>query len=559
VERVTCDVLVIGGGGAALRAAIEAARHDLSVVIVSKGPLGRSGCTVMAEGGYNAVLRTESPDDSFELHFRDTVEGGSYLNDQRLVEILVREAPDRLLDLENYGAVFTRNEDGTLAQRPFGGQSRPRTCYAGDRTGHEIAMALLDEVRRLDRVRTLENVMAYRLIKDDDGRIAGALCLDLEREDTLVVLAHATILATGGAGQIYPVTTNPAYKTGDGYVMALKAGCPLIDMEMVQFHPTGMVYPESARGILVTEAVRGEGGRLYNAEGERFMKRYDPDRMELATRDVVARAIYREIKEGRGTEHGGVYLDLTHLPDEVIETKLETTLRQFLRYGIDIREEPMEVAPTAHHFMGGVPINERAETPLPRLFACGEVTGGVHGANRLGGNALADTQVFGCRAGLYAAKLARRLRARGERPRVSRLRLLDLESKLWERLGEEDPLEVRRELRKTMWDHVGLERSERGLKKAIKRLEELKRRVEERGVDDGPGLRLALETVNMIEVGLAVARSALFRRESRGAHYRTDYPERDDENWLKHTVYRPDGSLGTKPVDVSRIDPRSQD
>ncbi len=557
MERIECDVLVLGGGGAALRAAIEAAHHDLNVVLVSKGPLGRSGCTVMAEGGYNAVLRTASPDDTLDLHFRDTVEGGAYLNDQRLVEILVREAPDRLLDLERYGAVFTRREDGTLAQRPFGGQSRPRTCYAGDRTGHEITMALLDELRRLDRVRTLEHVMAYRLITDDEGRVLGALCVDLDREEELTILAHATILATGGAGQLYPITTNPAYKTGDGYAMALHAGCPLIDMEMVQFHPTGMVHPESARGILVTEAVRGEGGRLYNADGERFMKRYDPDRMELATRDVVARAIYREIREGRGTEHGGVYLDVTHLPDEVIETKLETTLRQFLRYGVDIRKEPMEVAPTAHHFMGGVPINERAETPLPRLFACGEVTGGVHGANRLGGNALADTQVFGRRAGLHAAQLALKLRRRGERPRAPASRLTDPELDPWAHVGEEDPLELRRELRQVMWRHVGLERSERGLKRAIQRLNELQDRVNERGVDDGPGLRIALETVNMIQVGLAVARSALFRRESRGAHYRTDYPNRDDENWLKHTVYRPDGRLETRPVDLRRLDPRS--
>ncbi|MEO2241155.1 MAG: fumarate reductase (CoM/CoB) subunit TfrA [Euryarchaeota archaeon] len=557
MERIECDVLVLGGGGAALRAAIEAAHHDLNVVLVSKGPLGRSGCTVMAEGGYNAVLRTASPDDTFDLHFRDTVEGGAYLNDQRLVEILVREAPDRLLDLERYGAVFTRREDGTLAQRPFGGQSRPRTCYAGDRTGHEIAMALLDELRRLDRVRTLEHVMAYRLITDDEGRVLGALCVDLEREEELTILAHATVLATGGAGQLYPITTNPAYKTGDGYAMALHAGCPLIDMEMVQFHPTGMVYPESARGILVTEAVRGEGGRLYNADGERFMKRYDPDRMELATRDVVARAIYREIREGRGTEHGGVYLDVTHLPDEVIETKLETTLRQFLRYGVDIRKEPMEVAPTAHHFMGGIPINERAETPLPRLFACGEVTGGVHGANRLGGNALADTQVFGRRAGLHAARLALRLRRRGERPRVRASRLTDPKLDPWTHVGEEDPLELRRELRQVMWKHVGLERSERGLKRAIQRLNELQSRVNEHGVDDEPGLRIALETVNMIQVGLAVARSALFRRESRGAHYRTDHPDRDDENWLKHTVYRPDGRLETRPVDLRRLDPRS--
>ncbi|WP_456482560.1 fumarate reductase (CoM/CoB) subunit TfrA [Methanopyrus sp.] len=556
MEHLECDVLVIGGGGAAARAAIEAARRNLDVVMVSKGALGRSGCTVMAEGGYNAVLRTTDPDDSFDAHFRDTVEGGAYLNDQDMVEILVREAPERLLDLENFGAVFDRNEDGTLAQRPFGGQSRPRTCYAGDRTGHEIMTALLDEIRRLDRITVLERTMGYGLIRDHDGKVVGAVCVDLRTEDTVVITAHATVLATGGAGQLYPVTTNPAHKTGDGYAMALRVGCLLIDMEMVQFHPTGMVYPDSVRGVLVTEAVRGEGGRLYNAEGERFMKRYDPERMELATRDVVARAIYREIKEGRGTEHGGVYLDVTHLPDEVIEERLETTLKQFLRVGVDIRNEPMEVAPTAHHFMGGVPIDADGRTPVPGLFACGEVTGGIHGANRLGGNALADTQVFGCRAGRAAAELALKLRRRGRKVRVRETDAPTVESEIWSTaIGREDPIRVREELQKTMWEHVGLERSEKGLKKAIRTLNELKESVES-GLDDGYGLRPVLEVRNMVEVAIAVARSALYRTESRGAHYRSDYPERDDERWLRHTVYKPDGTLTTRPVKITRLDPR---
>nr|WP_232452856.1 fumarate reductase (CoM/CoB) subunit TfrA [Methanopyrus sp. KOL6] len=555
LEHLECDVLVIGGGGAAARAAIEAAKKGLNVVIVSKGAMGRSGCTVMAEGGYNAVLRTTDPDDSFDAHFRDTVEGGAYLNDQDMVEILVREAPKRLLDLENFGAVFDRNEDGTLAQRPFGGQSKPRTCYAGDRTGHEIMMALLDEVRRLDGITVLERTMGYGLIRDHDGKVVGAVCVDLQTEDAIVITAYATVLATGGAGQLYPVTTNPVHKTGDGYAMALRAGCPLIDMEMVQFHPTGMVYPDSVRGVLVTEAVRGEGGRLYNARGERFMKRYDPERMELATRDVVARAIYKEIKEGRGTEHGGVYLDVTHLPDEVIEGRLETTFKQFLRVGVDIRNEPMEVAPTAHHFMGGIPIGTDGKTPIPGLFACGEVTGGIHGANRLGGNALADTQVFGCRAGRAAAELALKLRRRGRRIQVRETDAPAVESEIWSTIGQEDTILVREKLRKTMWEHVGLERSEKGLKTAIKILNELKETVES-GLDDEYGLRPVLEVRNMVEVAIAVARSALYRTESRGAHYRSDYPERDDERWLCHTVYKPDGSLTTRPVKITRLDPR---
>ncbi len=543
METLTTDVLVLGGGGAAARAALEASSHDLHVVLVSKGPFGRSCCTVMAEGGYNAVIRTKDPEDSFELHYRDTVEGGAYLNDRDLVEILVREAPERLVELENMGAVFTRGEDGYPDQRPFGGQSKPRTCYAGDRTGHEIMTALSHAVRANENVTVLENVMALDLVKEG-GRVVGALCFDLVAEDPLVVSAKVTILATGGAGHVYPVTTNPVHKTGDGYAMALRAGQRLIDMEMVQFHPTGMVYPESARGILVTEAVRGEGGRLYNAEGERFMKRYDPERMELSTRDVVARAIYREIKEGRGTEHGGVYLDVSHLPDDVIETKLETTLRQFLRYGVDIRKEPMEVAPTAHHFMGGVPIDTDCRTDLPGLLACGEVTGGVHGANRLGGNALADTQVFGKRAGETAAEIASK---RAEPPRLG---VEDVEDILdgWLRLtdGDLDPLEVREELHDVMWDHVGVERDGEGLKRALKKIRGLRRRISEEGLSPVPDFRTAAETVNMVTVAEAVAASALHRTESRGAHYRTDHPDTWDEP--KHTVYEPDGSVGTVPV-----------
>ncbi len=543
METLTTDVLVLGGGGAAARAALEAASHDLHVVIVSKGPFSRSCCTVMAEGGYNAVIRTKDPEDSFELHYKDTVEGGAYLNDRDLVEILVTEAPDRLVELENMGAVFTRGEDGYPDQRPFGGQSKPRTCYAGDRTGHEIMTTLSHAVRSEDNITVFENVIALDLV-EREGRVIGALCLDLVHEEPLAVSAKITVLATGGAGHVYPVTTNPVHKTGDGYAMALRVGQCLIDMEMVQFHPTGMVYPESARGILVTEAVRGEGGRLYNVKGERFMKKYDPERMELSTRDVVARAIYREIQEGRGTEHDGVYLDVSHLPDEIIETKLETTLKQFLRYGVDVRKEPMEVAPTAHHFMGGVPIDTRCRTDTPGLLACGEVTGGVHGANRLGGNALADTQVFGKRAGETAAEIASKA---AEPPR---LRMEDVED-LWDRWthtldGEEDPLEIRDELHEVMWNEVGVERNGKGLRDALRRIRELRERVEGNGLSPTPDLRTAAETVNMLTVAEAVATSALHRTESRGAHYRTDHPESWEEP--KHTVYHPDGTVNTIPV-----------
>lgn len=397
------DVLVIGSGGAGCRAAIEASKQGLDVTIISKGLSFKSGCTTLAEGGYNAAFGYVDEEDSTEAHFKDTLKGGAYLNDTKLVKILVEEAPERLGELESYGAMFDRQESGKLNQRPFGGQTFRRTCFQGDRTGHEMMTALKEEVIRRG-IKTIEEMIITKLLTDDeDGSIRGACGLSLKTSDFLIFQARSTVLATGGAGWMYPVTSNAMQKTGDGYALAYQVGADLLDMEQVQFHPTGMLYPESRRGVLITEAVRGEGGRLFNSKGERFMKKYDP-RGELATRDVVARAIYQEIIEGRGTKRGGVYLDVTHLPREVIEEKLETMLQQFLDIGIDIREEPMEVAPTAHHFMGGALINEHGETTVKNLFAAGEVAGGVHGANRLGGNALADTQVFGRRAGEAAAR-----------------------------------------------------------------------------------------------------------------------------------------------------------
>lgn len=533
------DVLVIGSGGAGCRAAIEANKQNLDVIIISKGLSFKSGCTTLAEGGYNAAFGYVDKKDSVEAHFKDTLKGGAYLNDTELVRILVEEAPERLNELEMYGAIFDRQESGELNQRPFGGQTFRRTCFQGDRTGHEMMTALKEEVIKRD-IKTVEEVIITSLLTDPaDGSILGACGLSLKDSEFLIFQAKSTVLATGGAGWMFPVTSNAMQKTGDGFALAYQVGADLLDMEQVQFHPTGMLYPESRRGVLITEAVRGEGGRLFNSKGERFMKKYDP-RGELATRDVVARAIYREIIEGRGTERGGVYLDVTHLAREVIEDKLETMLLQFLDVGIDIREQPMEVAPTAHHFMGGARINEYGETTVRNLFAAGEVTGGVHGANRLGGNALADTQVFGRRAGESAAKNALRSQDNINKDIITKQTAAErerIQSLLKD--GQYYPFEIIKELQEVMWKNVAIIRNKEGLKTAINKINELKEMLNDLKIPNiqfyNKDLQDALEAEKLLNVAQLTAESALIREESRGAHFREDYPEIRDE-WKKSII-----------------------
>jgi len=530
MERETyhTDVLVIGSGGAGCRAAIEAKKHDIDVIIVSKGLSYKSGCTTLAEGGYNAAFAYVDADDSVQAHLEDTLKGGGYLNDPELARILVEEAPDRLTELESYGALFDRQESGELNQRPFGGQTYRRTCFQGDRTGHEMMTALKEEVIRQD-IQTVDEVMITSLIQDEDGRVGGACGVSLQSTEFVVFHAKSTIIATGGAGWIYPVTSNALQKTGDGYALAWNAGADLLDMEQVQFHPTGMLYPDSRRGVLVTEAVRGEGGRLINSQGKRFMTNYD-SRGELATRDVVARAIYNEIMEGRGTENGGVYLDVTHLPPEVIEEKLETMLLQFRDVGVDIREKPMEVAPTAHHFMGGARINLKCETSIPNLYAAGEAAGGVHGANRLGGNALAETQVFGRRAGEAAAKNVTKSKFK---PKPASL---GMEEERIEKLfqdGDYYPFHLKEELQEVMWNNVAIIRREEGLKSALNDIRVIKDKMARMKLPEVRGynqhLLDVLELENMVLIAELVTKSAIIREESRGAHYRADFPETRDE------------------------------
>ena len=513
-EVVDCHVLVIGSGGAGVRAAIEASGHG-DTVLISKTLVGKGGCTTMAEGGFNAVLRDE---DSCGIHFEDTMKGGAFLNDPELVNILVREAPLRMGDLVKWGAVFDFTDSDEVAQRPFGGQRFPRTCYAGDRTGHEMMVTLVERLDGTD-VTTLQEYTVIDLLKDGD-RVIGAMALE-ENGDLVILKADSTVLATGGGTRVYDISTNSSGGTGDGFAIGYRAGAELIDMEMIQFHPTGAVFPYDARGRLVTEAVRGEGGVLLNTKGERFMKKYDPARMELSTRDVVARAIATEIREGRGTANGGVYLDVTRLPREQIETRLPVMLEQFLKFGVDIRVTPMEVAPTAHHVMGGLRITPECRTTLSGLFACGEVAGGVHGANRLGGNALADTQVFGRRAGDAAGRAEKRQKNPDEVQVKRQAERLDRFM-----AGTKDPSRVRQLLQQALWDGANIFRNAKDLRRTFAAANVLA---------DKPLKALTSRNLaecciveNMCLTASLICQSALLREESRGAHMRTDIQQTHD-------------------------------
>ena len=534
MKTISTDVLIIGSGGAGSRAAIEVDDAGLKAIIVSKGLSFRSGCTGMAEGGYNAVFKTVDKDDSIEAHIHDTLKGGSFLNDEKLVEILVNESPKRLIDLENYGALFDRQESGEIDQRPFGGQTYRRTCYQGDRTGAELLNALKEEIIRRD-IECIEEVMITSLITDED-QVIGATGLDLKDSSLIYFKAKSVILASGGAGQLYPVTSNTFQKNGDGYAISYRAGAKLVDMEQVQFHPTGMVAPESKKGVLVTEAMRAEGGKLINSEGERFMSKYAPEKMELATRDVVARSIYQEIIEGRGTENGGVYLDISHLDDDYIDEKLETMVLQFENVGVDIKHGPIEVAPTAHHFMGGLKINPDASSSLKNLFGAGEVCGGVHGANRLGGNALADTQVFGKIAGVSASEAAKatEIKTNDEQVQEEASRIESLIKK-----GSIKPQEFKENIKNLMWEKVAIVREEKTLNEALKELQKMQENLDKLDVGDkkqyNTELVTALEVINMVEICILTVKSAILRRESRGAHFRSDFPETIDM-WKRSIV-----------------------
>lgn len=546
ITEYTCDVLVIGSGGAGCKCAIVASKDNQNVIMVSKGLTFKSGCSMLAEGGYNAVFGYVDEGDSLQLHILDTLKGGAFLNDLHLVHELVVESPKRLIELESYGSLFDRQEDGRLNQRAFGGQSYRRTCFKGDETGHEMMLGLKEEIIRED-VDTHSEVMITKLLFDKEHtKIVGAMGISLADSSIIVYHSKATVIASGGCGWLYPVTSNAVQKTGDGIIMAYEAGADMMDMEMVQFHPTGMVSPQSRRGVLITEAVRGEGGHLINADGERFMINYDP-REELATRDVVARSIYTEIQEGRGTEEGGVYLSVTHLPEEQVRTKLQTMVQQFKDVGIDIINEPMVVAPTAHHFMGGIRIDGNCESNVKNLFAAGEATSGVHGANRLGGNALADTQVFGNIAGIKSSQRAKMTEI--ENPDEEEIqseidRINNLQTS-----GQYNPEDIKTEIRNIMWKYVAIVRDEEGLKQAQKELDAVEEKSHDMNVQDykeyNNDLVTALEVISMIKLAKLIVQSALLRKETRGAHYRIDYPEKNDAEYLKSFVLNKNGEVNT--------------
>ncbi|HVC32339.1 MAG TPA: FAD-binding protein [Chloroflexota bacterium] len=525
------DVLIIGAGGAGLRAAIAASAAGLSVGLVCKSLLGKAH-TVMAEGGIAAALGNVDPADSWEAHFADTMRGGQFLNNWRMAQIFAREAPQRVLELELWGAAFDRTPEGRIMQRPFGAHSYRRLCHVGDRTGLELIRTLQDEGVHQGMDVYMETTLT-RLLKDGD-RVVGAFGYRRENGRFLVFKAKAVVVATGGWGKVYKVTSNSWESTGDGLAISYEAGAQLIDMEMVQIHPTGMVWPPGVRGILVTEAVRGEGGRLLNAEGQRFMERYDPKKMELSSRDVVARAIFREAEAGRGTPHGGAWLDVTHLPADRIRKKLPSMCDQFEQLAdIDITREKMEVAPTVHYAMGGIRVDpETGASSVPGLFAAGEVAAGLHGSNRLGGNSLSDLLVFGKRAGEGAAAYARGMQYPSQIDESQIDEEIHTLLAPFESQGTENPYLLHEELQDTMQNWVGIRRNEEELEKALDTVLELQRRAKNLHVEGSrmynPGWHTCRDDHFMLEICEAIVRSAILRKESRGAHWRSDYPDKDD-------------------------------
>jgi len=532
-ETVETDVLVLGAGGAGLRGAIAAAEAGARVLVVCKSLLGKAH-TVMAEGGVAAAMHNVAYQDTWEVHFADTMKGGKLLNDWRMAELHAKESPDRVLELERWGAVFDRTWQGRIHQRPFGAHTYPRLAHIGDRTGLELLRTLQDRAVHTRGLDVHMEVTVFKLLKSD-GKLAGALAY--RRADGSLVLYRcgALLLATGGAGKMYRVTSNSWECTGDGTALAYDAGAQLRDMEMVQFHPTGMVWPTGVRGILVTEGVRGEGGVLRNRDGERFMERYDHERMELSSRDIVARAINSEVGAGRGSPHGGVFLDITHRKPDYIKSKLPSMYEQFLKLAkVDITKQPMEVAPTIHYIMGGVRVDaETGASTLGGLFAAGEVAAGLHGANRLGGNSLSDLLVFGKRAG-EAAAVASRANKQGKLDdRELEAAVAELLEPL-DRPAGESPYKLQAEIQNAMSTHAPIVRDAAGLQAGLEAILEIGERAKTCGTGGSgtlafnPGWHTAYDLRSMLVNSEALLRCAIARKESRGAHARSDFPRLDD-------------------------------
>lgn len=568
-ERFEYDVLVIGAGGAGLRAAIEASAAGVRVGLICKSLLGKAH-TVMAEGGIAAALANVDERDNWKVHFADTMRGGQYVNQWRMAELHAKEAPDRVRELEAWGAVFDRTRDGRILQRHFGGHKYPRLAHVGDRTGLEMIRTLQDHgVHQGIDVHMEHTILS--LLKDGD-RAVGAFGYERERGRFKIFRAKAVVLATGGIGRAYKITSNSWEYTGDGHALAYDAGAELIDMEFVQFHPTGMVWPPSVMGILVTEGVRGEGGILTNKQGKRFMFESIPENYraqtadseeegwrycqghkdarrppELLTRDHVSRCIVREIKEGRGSPHGGVFLDISWIkqkmpnPAEHIKRKLPSMYHQFKQLAdIDITEQPMEVGPTTHYIMGGVRVDPDTQmTRLPGLFAAGECAAGINGANRLGGNSLSDLLVFGKRAGEFAAKFARENQhGTIDRQKIDIVAREALAS--FERRDGENPYAIQKDLQETMQDLVGIVRNETEMREALERIGKFKSRAEKAAVtgnrEYNPGWHTAIDLKNLLTVSEAITRGGLERKESRGAQFREDYPGKEERFSKVNTI-----------------------
>ncbi len=587
IKTIEHDVIVVGAGGAGLRAAIECSAQGLSTGLVCKSLLGKAH-TVMAEGGCAAALGNVDPRDHWKIHFRDTMRGGKYLNVFRMAELHAKHAPARVRELEEWGAVFDRTKKGLISQRNFGGHRYPRLAHVGDRTGLEMIRTLQDRGVH-SGIEVYMECTALDLLKDGD-KVSGMVAMWRETGTFVIFKAKAVIFATGGGGKCWKVTSNSWEYTGDGYALAYEAGADLMDIEFTQFHPTGMVWPPSVRGILVTEGVRGDGGILKNNKGERFMFNYIPERFasetadteeegnkwlagdpnarrppELLTRDVVARAITAEVKAGRGSPHGGAFLDIaSRLEAEKIKKKLPSMYHQFMVLAeLDITKEPMEVGPTLHYFMGGVKVNADTQmSTVPGLFACGECAGGMHGANRLGGNSLSDLLVFGQLAGAGACDYAKSLSGYPAIDNDQATKIIRNATDILNRESGENPYLLHEELQETMQDNVGIVRTEDELQKGIEDVEQIKEKyksIKAQGASQfNPGWHEALGMRNLLITAEAVARAAHLRQESRGAHTRLDYEGERDE-WLGINVVIKKGEDGNMVVEkITRSEPDSE-
>ncbi|HXA27300.1 MAG TPA: FAD-binding protein [Candidatus Angelobacter sp.] len=557
-----CDVLVIGAGGAGLRAAVAAAEAGCSVSVVTKSLLGKAH-TVMAEGGIAAGLGNVDEQDGWTVHFADTMRGGQMINNWRMVEIYAHEVIDRVFELERWGGLFDRTPDGRIMQRAFGAHTYRRLCHVGDRTGLELIRTCQDRAVHQPGVEVHMEYTLTRLLKDGD-RVSGAMGYRRSDGRFVVFRAKSVIMASGGWGRMYKHTSNSWEGTGDGAAMAYEAGAELLDMEFVQFHPTGMIWPPGARGILVTEAVRGEGGLLYNSEGKRFMLEYDPKKKELSSRDVVARSIFKEVQAGRGSTHHGAYLDIRHRGADYIKKKLPSMYEQFHALAsVDITTEPMEVYPTIHYTMGGIRVEpETAATTVPGLYAAGECAGGLHGANRLGGNSLGDILVFGRRAGEAAAEFAK---LRGAVPQLGDAEIEAEQAALLKPLDSadvatgENPYLIHEALQDAMQDDAGIARTEESLTRALNNIQALQERVPNVRVGGGrtynPGWHTCRDDVFMLTISESIVRSAIERRESRGSQWRLDFLEKDAEQGrVNYVTYKAgDGSMKVKPIPVEPL------